>query len=96
MDDKKELPELVNLFLIGKTENDIVVKEKIYQAVLELLMGNIAHLYQVLYRIDVKEEKVRDAFFDNPLAEVAAERITSLIIDRQLEKIKWRQKYSQQ
>ncbi|HWZ21796.1 MAG TPA: hypothetical protein VNW06_04035 [Cytophagaceae bacterium] len=95
MDDKKDLPELVNLFLIGKTVNDILVREKIYQAVLELLMGNISHLYQVLYRIDVKEEKVRNAFSDNPLAEVAAERITTLIIDRQLEKIKWRQKYSQ-
>ena len=95
MDDSKDLPELVNSFLIGKVENDVLLRQKIRHAVLELLMGNISHLYQVLYRIDVKEEKVRNAFSDNPLAEVAAERIATLIIDRQLEKMKWRQKYSQ-
>ncbi len=95
MDDSKDLPELVNSFLVGKVENDVLLRQKIRHAVLELLMGNISHLYQVLYRIDVKEEKVRNAFSDNPLAEVAAERIATLIIDRQLEKMKWRQKYSQ-
>ena len=43
-----------------------------------------------------KEEKVKKAFADNPLLEVAAERITKLIIERQIEKIQWRTNYKQQ
>jgi hypothetical protein len=87
-----ELPELVSSFLKGK--DDAVLKEKIYKAVLDLLMNNTSVLYQILYRVDVKEDKVKEAFMDNPMAETAAERITVLIIERQLEKIRWRQKYT--
>ncbi len=87
------LPELIDSFLKGPGKEDVVLREKIYQTVLDLLMNNTSYLYQVLYRIDVPENKVKEAFKDNPLAEIAADRITILIIDRQLEKIHWRKKY---
>ena len=94
MSDNQDLSALVNSFLVSKEKNDALIREKVYKVVLELLMENISNLYQVLYRIDVREEKVKNAFLDNPLAEVAAERITELIIERQLEKRKWRERYS--
>ncbi|HSZ24547.1 MAG TPA: hypothetical protein VK766_02455 [Cytophagaceae bacterium] len=87
------LPVLINdyLFLKGEDEN---LKEKISKKVEELLMHNTAYLYQILYRIDVREEKVKNVFIDSPLVNVAAERITNLIIERQKEKIQWREMYS--
>jgi hypothetical protein len=93
MEEAKELSELVNTYLVAKNSEE-EFKTKLYPVVLELLMNKASQLYQVLYRIDVKEEKVKNAFVDNPLAELAAERITMLIIERQKEKIQWREKYS--
>ncbi len=90
-----ELPELANSLLLTKGLNEVELRLKIYNAVLNLLLNNTAYLYQVLYRIDVKEEKVKESFLDSPLVEVAAERITTLIVNRQIEKIQWRAKYSQ-
>lgn len=89
-----ELPELVNVFLVDQNFNETLLTAKINAAVTDLLMNNTAFLYQVLYRIDVKEEKVKRVFLDSPLLEVAAERITLLIIERQKEKVYWRSKYS--
>ena len=94
--ENKELPELVNSFLKTNGLAEPALEKKIYNAVLDLLLNNTAFLYQVLYRIDVKEEKVKNSFLDSPQAEVAAERITALIIERQQEKIQWRRKYSEE
>jgi hypothetical protein len=93
MEDAKKLSELINTYLVAKNSDD-EFKTKLSSIILELLMHNTSQLYQVLYRIDVKEEKVKNAFVDNPLAEIAAERISTLIIERQKEKIQWREKYS--
>ena len=93
--ENKELPELISSFLKTSGEDSTLLRTKIYHSVLDLLIHNTTFLYQVLYRIDVEEEKVKKAFFDNPLAELAAERITELIISRQLEKIQWRKRYSE-
>jgi hypothetical protein len=93
MEDTKELSEFINTYLVAKNAEE-EFQAKLYPIVLEFLMNNTSKLYQVLYRIDVKEEKVKSAFVDNPVVEVAAERITMLIIERQKEKIQWREKYS--
>jgi hypothetical protein len=93
MEDDKELSELVKTYLVSKN-SDEEFKAKLYPIVVDLLMNNTSQLYQVLYRIDVEEAKVKNAFVDNPLAELVAERITMLIIERQKEKIQWREKYS--
>jgi hypothetical protein len=90
--DKETLPELINNFLTKK-EDQQSFRDKLYTIIQDLLMNDTGHLYQALYRIDVKEEKVKKVFEDNPLLEVAAERITQLIIDRQIEKIQWRERY---
>ncbi len=89
----QDLPALVTAFLVSEGKDEGFVK-KLYPIVLELLLHDTTRLYQALYRIDVKEDKVKNAFADNPLAEVAAERITALIMERQVEKIQWRKKYS--
>ena len=93
MEDTKELSEFINTYLVAKNAEE-EFQAKLYPIVLEFLMNNTSKLYQVLYRIDVKEEKVKSAFVDNAIVEVAAERITMLIIERQKEKIQWREKYS--
>jgi hypothetical protein len=94
MNEDKEFSELINTYLVSKNPEE-AFKAKLYPMVLNLLMNNTSLLYQVLYRIDVKEEKVKSVFVDNPLVELAAERITMLIIERQKEKIQWRNKYSE-
>lgn len=92
MADNNTIPELINSFL-SKGGDRQAFFDKLYPIVSDLLLNDTAHLYQALYRIDVKEEKVKKAFEDNPLLEIAAERITKLIIERQIEKIQWRMKY---
>ncbi len=93
MKDDQQLPELIKTLFLNE-EKEGSIKSKLYPVVQELLLHDTARLYQVLYRIDVKEEKVKKAFDDNPLLEVVAERITNLIIERQMEKMQWRKKYS--
>lgn len=85
------LPEIINSFTEGQDQE---FHKKLYPVVLDLLMNNTSFLYQALYRLDVKEDKVKKAFEDNPEAELAAERISVLIVDRQKEKLIWRKKYS--
>ncbi|HVD99624.1 MAG TPA: hypothetical protein VNB90_15555 [Cytophagaceae bacterium] len=88
-----KLPALIQDYLQSQGKDE-TFRDKLYTVVVELLMNDTATLYQALYRIDVREEKVRNIFSDNPLAEIAAERLTDLIIERQKEKIEWRKKYS--
>ena len=55
----------------------------------KLIDHNIGDLLNILYRIDVSEQKTRMAFTsDNPSKEIAR-----LIIDRELQKVKTREKY---
>jgi hypothetical protein len=86
------LPELVSLYL-DTTAASPDLDQRLYQAVLDLLLHDTAALYQVLYRIDVSEAKVKAVFEDAPLAEEAASRIVALIMARQQEKLYWRRKY---
>ena len=90
--ENNQLPELVKSFLDSKGVEE-ELKEKIYQAVLALLMYDTTKLYNVLYRIDINESLVKQAFNDSPTAETAASRLTALIIERQLQKIEFRTRY---
>ena len=54
-----------------------------------LLDRDFQHLLNVLYRIDVSEEKVKQAF----AAKYPAFEIAGLIIERELKKVETRKKY---
>lgn len=57
-----------------------------------LLDSNPALLMSIIYRIDVAEPKVQHVFEEEHGGELAA-RLTELIIERQLEKVRLRQHY---
>ncbi len=66
---------------------------KIMRVVEDLLAKDFQQLVNVLYRIDVSEEKLKEALatsVDNP-----ASVITKMIIERELLKVEFRKKYSQ-
>ncbi len=58
-----------------------------------LIKNDFDKLLTYLYRIDVHEEKLKSLLHQNP-QEDAANIIASLIIERQLEKIKSREQFS--
>ena len=65
---------------------------RIMRVVEDLLAKDFKHLINVLYRIDVSEEKLKEALAestDNP-----ASIITKMIIERELQKVATRKKYS--
>src|SRR5690554_157267 len=70
------------------TEN----RNKLITAVNELLHRDFSKLLRILYRIDVEEHKLKAALFENPLP--AAETIADLIIERQIQKIKFREMFN--
>lgn len=56
-----------------------------------LLHNDFSKLLQILYRIDVDENKLKRALFESTLP--AAETIADLIIERMLQKIHFRKMY---
>jgi hypothetical protein len=67
---------------------------KLAHIVLQLLRSDFNRLLHILYRIDVEEHKVKEAMIaEEP--EIIAERISRLIIKRELQKAEIRFRYSQ-
>jgi hypothetical protein len=58
-----------------------------------MINSNLEQLINLLYRIDVSEQKIRE-FLANKPGEDAAPLIARLIIERQEQKIKSRQQYT--
>jgi hypothetical protein len=69
-------------------------KETIRSIVNELIVQDFNQLVQFLYRVDVKETKLKKLLHDHPQADAAA-LITDLLIERRLEKIKTKASFSQ-
>ncbi len=59
----------------------------------ELINNNFNHLVQILYRMDVDENRLKKVLKDNP-DEDAGRIIAQLIIDRQLKKQQLRQQFT--
>jgi hypothetical protein len=78
-----------------KEDNSAVNKQLLIDRINELVQNDFQKLVYLLYRIDVSESKLKQVLSDNP-AEDAGIIIASLMIERQAEKIKSRQKFSQQ
>lgn len=68
------------------------LREQFIVYVYDLLLHNFNKLVQLLYRIDVSEQKLKTLLNENPQTD-AAVIITDLIIERQKEKIKTKQSF---
>ncbi|HVT84753.1 MAG TPA: hypothetical protein VHD35_06105 [Chitinophagaceae bacterium] len=60
----------------------------------DLIINDFAQLVQMLYRIDISEKKLKKLLTDNADKD-AGKIIAEMIIERQLQKIKSRQQFSQ-
>jgi hypothetical protein len=66
---------------------------KLARVILHLLQSDLSRLLHILYRVDVNEQSVKEAMIaDDP--EIIAERISKLVIKRELQKAELRQRYS--
>lgn len=74
--------------------NDLSYHNMIREKVLYLLEHEISLLFQLLYRIDISEEKVKLVFQEYNETINVSEQLTVLIIDRLKQKIDLRNKYS--
>ena len=70
------------------------LKEKLSHHVNHLIQFDFQKLVTVLYRIDVNEEKLKFMLEENTDKD-ASSIIADLIIERQIQKIKYRQQFSQ-
>ena len=96
--ENKELVLQVNKELAIDLPEKISTDELQGQLILyinQLIQNHFEQLVSLLYRIDVSETKIKALLQQQP-DEDAAKIIVSLIIERQLEKIKSRREYSQQ
>ena len=70
------------------------IRNKLYGFVNHLIDKNFQKLMMILYRIDVHEDKLRKLLKANPATD-AGLVIADLIMERQVQKIKTRQEFSQ-
>jgi|SRR5271154_3384218 len=66
------------------------IKEKLAEHINHLINDNFEQLIYILYKVDVKESKLKKLLKENP---DAASVISDLIIERQLQKIKTRKEF---
>lgn len=84
---QREFPEKINDRLNEK-EPELILEEKIN----ELIQHDFAGLVNILYRIDISEQKLKQLLRDSGGKE-AARIISHLIIERQVEKMKHRHSF---
>ncbi|MBK5270419.1 MAG: hypothetical protein JJE22_05325 [Bacteroidia bacterium] len=97
MQSQKELVELLNNELAIEMPEKISfeeLRENLSQHINYLIQTNFQKLVSILYRIDVSEIKLKALLQENKFADAGA-IIADLIIERQLQKIKSRQQFSQ-
>ncbi len=70
------------------------IKTELSNKVNDLIQTDFQKLVSFLYRIDVSEPRLKNLLKENP-GEDAGKIIAELIIERQLQKIKSRQQFSQ-
>jgi hypothetical protein len=76
-------------------KKDEGLRERIQKIVNDLITTDFDQLVQLLYRVDVNENKLKKLLHDNPQTD-AAVLITDLLIERQLEKIKTKESLKNQ
>lgn len=68
------------------------LQEKLSAKTLDLLHHDFEKLLQIFYRIDVSQKKFEAVMQNNSLPEVARQ-LADLAIERQIEKVAWRNRY---
>ena len=68
------------------------LENRLYAFILNLLENNFEKLCNMIYRHDVNESKFNNAL-EHPSIEDQAWKITHLVIDREMEKVKMRKAY---
>jgi hypothetical protein len=79
-------------FPFTASENEWMIR--LEQRIHELIATDFGKLLDILYRLDVDEEKVHAVLKQNPSVD-AGRLIASLIMERQMEKMESRDRYSQ-
>jgi hypothetical protein len=74
--------------------NDDLLIQQLADYINQLILVNFERLVQLLYRIDVSEAKLKYLLKENP-GEDAGKIIAVLIIERQIQKIKFRKEMSE-
>jgi hypothetical protein len=74
--------------------NDNLLIQQLADYINQLILVNFERLVQLLYRIDVSEAKVKYLLKENP-DEDAGRIIALLIIERQIQKIKFKKEMSE-
>ncbi len=70
------------------------IRRQLSVAINEMILSDFDKLVMMLYRLDINETKLRKILNENP-SQDAGNMIADLIIERQLQKIKSRQQFSQ-
>jgi hypothetical protein len=74
--------------------NDEFIVQQLSDYINQLILANFERLVQLLYRIDVSEAKLKYLLKENP-NEDAGRIIALLIIERQIQKIKFKKEMSE-
>jgi len=73
-------------------ENSPELKAALEMQIAHMLIHDTEKLWQVLYRLDVSEKKVKEFIQNNPES-AWPQGITELILEREKERQKWRERY---
>lgn len=68
--------------------------EQLSEKINDLLVNDFNRLVSILYRLDIDEKKLKNLLKENP-GKDAGKIIAEMIIERQIQKIKSRQQFSQ-
>jgi len=68
--------------------------KKLSQYLDELIQTDFNKLINILYRIDVSEDKAKRALVNKKDSQSNGDVLAYLIIERETEKLKWRNKYN--
>jgi hypothetical protein len=91
------LKSVASLFGLSLEQIDSNSNEQLFEVLSNYLNHLIEHdfnqLVAILYRIDVSEDKVRQTLANAPTESNSGKLIAQLIIEREQQKMYWREKY---
>ena len=91
---EKNIPdEIISVYNSLEENSTEKIREELIVLLNELINKDFNSLVQLLYRIDVNEKKIR-LYLNQKTNEDSASVIADLIIERQLQKIETRKKFS--
>jgi len=90
--EKEVIQSLQNELALGGILTEEALRQCIIEKVNDLILNNFAKLTELLYRVDVDEERLKN-LLNNSGEKDAAEIITDLIIQRQIQKFENRKSF---